>query len=168
MRKPLMMVCYAVFLIAMCFVPSMYGDPPKDCPNQRVNQNPKDGQCPVTNGFDTSNIDKNGNQKVAWQCSDKSYSASPPSAVVPICEAYKPISHVAADRSIIISSGGVASYVDITVNPVLPAGLVYVECFKYYKCTSNGVNGICSLDQEVTEVQVSYSTLSCVQPVGPD
>lgn len=162
MRKLLMMAALCAFLMAMCHIPSMYGDPPAVCPNERVNSDPKHAKCPVTAGFDITNIDDTGNQIIFHQCSDKSYSAFPPKDVVPICKAYKPLTHVSADRSKRVTSGGVNSYVDLDVNPLLPAGIVYVECFRYYTCKSDGTNGICELDQELTEVQVNYSTYSCV------
>ena len=60
MRKLLVVIGMGLFLMAMCVMPSMYGENP--CPKMKVNDGSK-GLCEIDAGYDVSGIGADGEPK---------------------------------------------------------------------------------------------------------
>lgn len=169
MRKPLMMVCCAVFLTSMCFGPRMYGDAPPNPPNQGIcpktkpNTDPMRGLCKTT-GIDISEIGPNGSIKT-----NDNFAVNGCPAVnfngFNDCDTKKLAVFLEPNGSVGMPSGRL-TYHDIVI-PIVFAAIVgpiptMTDCCTYVYCKTDPITGVCEFAGYRTSYQLFYDEYGCV------
>ncbi len=157
MRKSLMMVCSAVFLTAMCLVPSIHGDDP--CPYEISNGSSK-YLCavPDNKGYNKLYVDSKGYPiDVLYE----KYCALPPASGKAACEGQKVISYINPDVSVAVSAPNSVTYVAIYFPDPLFNEPGLTNCFSYMTCKYIQSTNECKDDKINTGWQLDYADYPC-------